>query len=129
MREIDILLVRHPETEANINGRLVGRGDSPYTHEGHRQLARVPRKIVAFAPDTVWTSPQERAARLARRAARLARVPVETDERLSELDFGEAEGLIRRDLGGINQLSQPSNRWHPAAKAAHDRGPFGGLLR
>lgn len=93
MRSLDVLLVRHPETLANVSGALVGRGHSPYTPEGYRQLKRVPRKICRFAPDSIHSSPLERAGRLASAAARRCHVPLGFDERLMELDFGDAEGL------------------------------------
>ena len=67
MHETVLLIVRHPETEANINGRFVGQGESPYTAEGRRQARRLPRKLARFRPDVVWSSPLR--ARAGRRAA------------------------------------------------------------
>ncbi|MDZ4178667.1 MAG: histidine phosphatase family protein, partial [Coriobacteriia bacterium] len=37
-RVYDILLVRHPETSANVEGRFVGRGDAPLTPRGIEQI-------------------------------------------------------------------------------------------
>ncbi len=93
MSETNILLVRHPETVANVTGRYVGRGDSPFTDEGRLQMRRVPAKVAAFQPDGVFTSPLRRAHVLASRCASRANVPLHADERLLELDFGDAEGL------------------------------------
>ncbi len=88
-----ILILRHPETEANVAGRFVGRGDSPFTPRGERQLDLLTERIVEFAPDRLWTSPLPRAATLAEHAgSRLGIGPV-ADERLIELAFGHAEGL------------------------------------
>ena len=50
MSTTDLLIVRHPETEANVDGRFVGQGESPYTAEGRRQARRLPHKIARFAP-------------------------------------------------------------------------------
>jgi alpha-ribazole phosphatase len=93
VNDTHILLIRHPETEANVTGRFVGRGDSPFTALGRRQRDRLPRKIRAFEPDVVWTSPLVRAAVVAERTARLTGVQLRIDQRLIELDFGDAEGL------------------------------------
>jgi alpha-ribazole phosphatase len=93
MTTTDLLIVRHPETEANINGRFVGQGESPYTAEGRRQARRLPHKLARFGPDVVWTSPLERALVVAERTSRLAHVPLRVDRRLIELDFGEAHGM------------------------------------
>lgn len=98
MHESNLLLVRHPETEANIDGRLVGRGQSPLTPRGMLQLRRLPAKIAAFDPDQVWSSPLDRALRLAVRSASASDCPLMVDDRLIELDFGDAEGLTFEEI-------------------------------
>ncbi len=87
------MLVRHPETEANINGRYVGRGDSPYTDRGVEQVERLAARIEAFEPDLVWSSPLRRALTVARLASERRGVELQIDDRLNELDFGIAEGF------------------------------------
>ena len=98
MAETDILLVRHPETEANCNGRFVGQGESPFTAIGRVQARRLPRKIARFEPDVIWTSPLLRARVVAERAARMTGVPLRVEDRLMELDFGEAHGLTWEEI-------------------------------
>jgi len=98
MATTDFLIVRHPETEANINGRFVGQGESPYTAEGRRQARRLPHKIAQFRPQLVWTSPLQRALVVARRAAILAGVELRVDDRLMELDFGQAHALTWEEI-------------------------------
>jgi len=121
MHECDILLVRHPQTDANVTGRFVGRGDSAYTPEGLRQLARVPRKVARFAPDRVWSSPLERAHRLARRCASASGVPLGPDDRLVELDFGEAEGMTFVEVAEAG-LSFDYRNWdRPVAPGGESR--------
>lgn len=117
----EIVLVRHPETQANVDGRFVGRGDSPYTREGLLQLARVPRKIALFAPDVVWSSPQTRAARLAKRSARAAGVPLRLDERLMELDFGAAEGMTFQEVQAAGIAFEYRNAEAPVAPQGESR--------
>jgi len=126
MRDVDILLVRHPETEANVTGRLVGRGHSAYTHLGRRQLARVPRKIAAFAPDVVWSSPLERAQRLAEKAATVAEVPLRVDERLVELDFGDAEGLTFEEVSEAGLRFNYRSADEPVAPGGESRADIEG---
>lgn len=93
MSTTHLLLVRHPETEANVTGRFVGRGHSAYTADGRRQFDRVIDEIVAFRPEAVWSSPLERACEPAAAAAARLEVPHIEDARLIELDFGDSEGL------------------------------------
>jgi probable phosphoglycerate mutase len=121
MHECDVLLVRHPETDANVTGRLVGRGDSSFTVEGRRQLARVPRKVAAFRPAHVWSSPLERAYRLARLCARASGVPLTVDERLMELDFGEAEGLTFIEVAEAGLPFNYRNKDEPVAPGGESR--------
>jgi len=97
-KDTTLLLVRHPETEANIAGRFVGQGETAYTMEGRRQVRRLARKVSRFAPDHIWSSPLERAAAVARRASSITHVPVRMDERLLELDFGVAHGLTWNEI-------------------------------
>lgn len=122
MIETHILLVRHPETEANVNGRFVGRGSSPYTATGREQLERVPARIAAFEPDHVWASPLERARLLAERAAAASTAPLSTDERLIELDFGDAEGMSFEEIQAAGMSFNYRNLHDPVAPGGESRG-------
>ena len=93
MSETHILLARHPETTANVEGRWVGRGNAPFTPDGERQVEELVDAIDAFGPDIVWSSPLERTAVPAGLAAARLGVEHRRDERLIELHFGDAEGL------------------------------------
>jgi broad specificity phosphatase PhoE len=81
-----LLLVRHGQTAPNADGLLLGRADPPLTDLGRLQArslaAALPR------PARVISSPLERA----RRTAEAFGVPVEIDERWTELDYGELDG-------------------------------------
>jgi alpha-ribazole phosphatase len=90
---VDILLVRHPETEANVTGRYVGRGDAPLTDIGREQAVRLVGEIADWAPDALWSSPLPRAFDVAQAAGGRLGLDVTVDDRLTELDFGDAEGL------------------------------------
>jgi broad specificity phosphatase PhoE len=98
MSDTTLLIVRHPETEANINGRFVGQGESAFTPLGRVQARRLPRKIARFGPQAVWTSPLQRALVVARKASELAHVPLRVEPRLMELDFGEAHALTWEEI-------------------------------
>jgi alpha-ribazole phosphatase len=87
------MLVRHPETEANINGHYVGRGDSAYTERGLVQVDSLASRIAEFEPTAIWSSPLRRALTVGERVCDAVRVPLHIDDRLNELDFGIAEGF------------------------------------
>jgi alpha-ribazole phosphatase len=90
---VEILLARHPEVLANVEGRFVGTGESPFTALGERQCAGLADCIAAWKPTSVHTSPRTRARAVADLAAHLAGVEVHVDDALAEIDFGAAEGL------------------------------------
>jgi alpha-ribazole phosphatase len=92
VNETWIMLVRHPETEANVNGHYVGRGDSPYTDRGVLQVESLSSRIADFGPTAIWSSPLRRALTVGERACDAVGVPLHIDDRLNELDFGIAEG-------------------------------------
>lgn len=121
MIEARILLVRHPETEANVDGRFVGRGDSPFTSEGREQLARLPLCIARFEPDSVWSSPLYRARQVAERAAGSLGLEVCFDERLLELDFGEAEGMTVEEIEAEGMAFNYRDSESPVAPGGESR--------
>jgi broad specificity phosphatase PhoE len=90
---VRVLLVRHPETEANAERRYVGRGDTALTEQGREQAAALVGRVLAWDPYVVVSSPSERCLIVARRVAEGAGVPCEIRDALAEMDFGLAEGL------------------------------------
>lgn len=120
--ETHLLIVRHPETEANINGRFVGRGSSPFTPTGRRQARRLPHKIARFEPQVVWSSPLQRALVVATRASRMAGVELRVDDRLLELDFGEAEGMTYEEIAEAGLHFDYRDVERPVAPGGESRG-------
>jgi len=90
---IEVLIARHPQVVANLEGRFVGTGESPFTDLGRRQCAELAAYIAAWGPSSVHTSPRERARSVAEAAAAKAGVDLVVDADLAEIDFGAAEGL------------------------------------
>ncbi|HET6497563.1 MAG TPA: histidine phosphatase family protein [Coriobacteriia bacterium] len=121
MADTDVLLVRHPETQANVEGRFVGRGDSPLTERGERQLAALTERIVRFAPDVVWTSPLKRARIVAARAGGVSGVCVREDDRLVELDFGVAEGMTWDEIVEAGLAFDYRSAERPVARGGESR--------
>jgi broad specificity phosphatase PhoE len=87
-------LVRHGETTWHDGNRYAGRTDVPLTERGRRQAEQLTGWARRAGLDAVWTSPLSRARETA------AAIPVEShvDERLTELDFGDAEGLTSAEM-------------------------------
>jgi len=86
-------IARHPETEANVARRFVGRTEAPFTALGRRQAEALADTLAAFMPDVILTSPRTRCADVAWQVGERLGIGVLIVEEFAELDFGEAEGL------------------------------------
>lgn len=89
-----IYLIRHGQTAMNIARRLQGRRDEPLNDTGREQARAAAEWLRArgVAFDRVITSPLCRAYETAQILSG-GGVPIETDERLMELDCGPYEGM------------------------------------
>jgi len=98
---MDILLVRHGESEGNLAGRLQGHIDSPLSALGRAQAHRVgswlkERKLRWSA---AYASPLSRARETAAIIAERTGYPEPTlDEDLREIGAGALEGLTRGEM-------------------------------
>lgn len=95
-----IYLLRHGQTEFNLEGRLQGQTDSPLTDFGRRQAQACGALIAAeVKAPSVWSSPLARAAETARLVAvELPGAVLTLDPRLAEASFGIWEGLTRGEI-------------------------------
>lgn len=87
-----IYLVRHGQTDLNIQKRMQGRKGLPLNAEGLRQAAETAEKLRDVKFDVVYSSPQERAVQTAKIVSRGAEVL--TDERLQPFDVGSADNQV-----------------------------------
>ncbi len=87
-----LILLRHGRTEANASGLLLGRDDPPLDALGRTQATAA--AAACARPDRVISSPLTRT----RATAEQLGLPVETDPRWIEVDYGEWEGRPFRDV-------------------------------
>ena len=98
---MEIMLVRHGESEGNAEGRMQGRSDYPLSALGREQAALAAKFITStgltFA--AAYTSPLKRAAQTAAIFAEHGILPAaELDEDLPEIGAGELEGLNAAEI-------------------------------
>ena len=90
---MNLILVRHGQTESNKLGRIQGINDSPLTDVGREQAEAAARALASDAPFALYSSPLTRAKQTARAIGSRPDIqPVEVQE-LVEMDVGEFEGL------------------------------------
>ena len=86
---MEVVVVRHGETEWSRTGRHTGRSDIPLTENGERQARAVGEALRGREFALVVSSPLIRA----RETARLAGFEPELRDDLAEWDYGEYDGL------------------------------------
>ena len=93
-----ILLVRHGETVWHKENRYAGHSDVALTARGQAQANQLAAWAVTAGITAIWSSPLSRAQKTAAPVAKTLGVPLQTDERLIELDFGRGEGLTSAEM-------------------------------
>jgi probable phosphoglycerate mutase len=97
-----LILVRHGETEGNVQQVWHGAMDAPLTKRGRKQVAATARRVAALlerAPlSAFYVSPLARAQSTAEAIAAATGVTPVIDADLREFDLGEWEGRTFRDL-------------------------------
>ncbi|WP_319993725.1 histidine phosphatase family protein [Deinococcus aetherius] len=88
-------LLRHGQTEWNVEGRPQGRLDSPLTELGVAQARAHGATLAPLPLARAYTSPMGRARRTAELVLEGRDVPLTVLDDLAELDAGEVSGLTR----------------------------------
>ena len=110
-----IYLIRHGQTEWNLNMRLQGGKDSPLTELGRQQARAAAVSLQQNPPALILTSPLGRARKTAEIIAKKLEIPIEKDARLGELRFGAAEGLTMTEIDKRwpdLQATRERDKWH-----------------
>lgn len=89
---MEIYLFRHGETEWNKARRLQGHSDIPLNGFGRELAVETAKALAGVSFDRAFSSPLKRAYETAEILLAGRDVPLETDERLMEMGFGESEG-------------------------------------
>ncbi|WP_297372092.1 histidine phosphatase family protein [Acidocella sp.] len=94
-----LLFVRHGHTAWMQEGRYQGRSDTPLSEAGHEEARRLAKRLDGENLAAIYTSPLRRAHETARHIARFhPHTPFATDERLTEIGFGDWEGRTQADI-------------------------------
>ena len=92
------IILRHGETQWNVESRIQGHTDSRLTAAGRAQAAALARRMEREAFDVLVSSDLGRALDTARLIAERTRHALTTDARFRERSFGVAEGLTYGEL-------------------------------
>lgn len=117
-------LLRHAQTRWNRQKRIQGQFDSDLTAEGVEQARQWGRKLTAFAWDACFCSDLGRAADTAAHINAYLDLPVITDARLREQDWGRWTGttLARLEKDNPAELAaQVARGWSFCPPDGEDR--------
>lgn len=88
-----VFLVRHGQTNSNINGFYMGWSDESLNEEGHTQAQRLSSRLAGVPLASVYTSPLQRTYTTAVILAEPHELEPKTLDDLIEIRLGDWEGL------------------------------------
>lgn len=93
-----LVIVRHGQTDLNLQRRIQGQSDVPLNSAGRAQAQALATQLAGFTFSAVYCSDLVRAVETAQILAAPLGVPVQVDARLTERAFGQFEGLTDAEL-------------------------------
>jgi probable phosphoglycerate mutase len=109
-----LLVLRHGQTDWNVDQRIQGQLDIPLNEHGRWQAGQVALALAGEELHAVYSSDLQRAAETAAALARACGLAVQTDTGLRERAFGDFEGASFREI---------EQRWPEAALRWRRREP------
>jgi alpha-ribazole phosphatase len=89
-----LILIRHGQTDWNVEGRYQGQVDIPLNECGREQAAQIVRALSGVNLAAVYASDLGRAVETAQALAQAAGLQVRVDPRLREINQGRWEGRL-----------------------------------
>lgn len=115
---LQLVLVRHGESEGNAAGAFTGHSPSPLTARGRAQAERIADALVSLPPDAVYASDLRRALDTAAPLAARLGLTVIAREALRERDMGAWVGRTFKDI----EANDPED-WRRLADRDPDHRP------
>jgi broad specificity phosphatase PhoE len=97
---VEIILVRHGETEYNASEIFRGRVDVPLNENGIKQAQLLGEYLSGEKIDIIYSSPLKRAVKTAEAVAGFHQLDVKIEDSLNDIDCGEWQGLT---LGEVKE--------------------------
>lgn len=108
----EVYIVTHTQATHHVDGLVGGWFDSELTAKGLHDAKACGRRLHELQLDGVpiYSSDLARTRQTAHEIAQCLGSPIEWDDRLREMSFGEAGGLSQEDVGGSILSSDGDNR-------------------
>jgi probable phosphoglycerate mutase len=98
MTRTTLVLIRHGETDWNVEGRYQGQADPPLNARGLAQAHELAAKLRDVGLDVLYTSPLRRALQTARVVADALGLRLHVEPRLMEIHQGDWQGRLRDEI-------------------------------
>jgi len=95
-----LVLVRHGESQWNLENRFTGWIDVPLTDKGREEAKRAGEKIKSIKFDKAYTSVLKRAIEtleIILKVIKQEKLPIEKDQALNERHYGDLQGLNKAE--------------------------------
>jgi alpha-ribazole phosphatase len=92
---MNLLLIRHGQTNWNLEQRFQGQSDIPLNETGRKQAQALAERLAAEQFDAVYSSDLQRATETANI---ICESQIHADTRLREVSFGDWEGLTYDEI-------------------------------
>lgn len=100
-------LVRHGQTDWNVQGKIQGLADIPLNETGRAEATQLSEEIKEIAFDVCFSSDLERALETAQILTATRSLIIKTDPALRERNFGPWEGQLFSELLEFEAQGQP----------------------
>ncbi|MEM6405111.1 MAG: histidine phosphatase family protein [Pseudomonadota bacterium] len=115
-----LLLIRHGETDWNVEGRYTGQSDIPLNNTGRKQAEDLANRLQNNPPDVIISSDLRRARETANAIAAVCNITIHTDARLREIHQGVWEGMLLPDIKTRFSKAFAAQRENPLTVSAPD---------
>ncbi len=105
-----LILVRHGQTDWNVQARYQGQTDIPLNDAGRQQAAAVAQRLADEDIDAIYASDLCRAWETATAIATAREQTMLAEPRLREMDFGRWQGLTHAEIH--KRQARELDRWH-----------------
>lgn len=117
---MELCIVRHGQTDWNLQHKVQGRADISLNNKGIEQAEETKEKLRNNQIDLIICSSLKRAKETAQAINSDRNIPIIYDEQICERDFGEFEGTIRETFDFESFWSYKKNMHYKSAENIRD---------
>lgn len=106
---LELIFVRHGETDSNSSGKYCGWTDTELNEKGLKQASAAAEKLMHVNIDAIYSSPLKRAENTAKILSSERKCPLIFEDNLKEQNFGHWEDFTYTDI--VSRFPEESIKW------------------